>query len=59
MVHYLKSGICECGREHSVAVDDVIIGSGVIAQLPAFLKKYNAKKLKMSHVFCGILASRR
>lgn len=44
MVHYLKSGICECGREHSAAVDDVIIGSGVIAQLPEFLKKYNAKK---------------
>ena len=44
MVHYMKSGICECGREHSVAVDDVIIGSGVIAQLPEILKKYNAKK---------------
>lgn len=44
MLHYLKSGICECGREHSAAVDDVIIGSGVIAQLPEFLKKYNAKK---------------
>lgn len=44
MVHYLKSGICECGKEHSAAIDDVIIGSGVIAQLPEILRNYNVKK---------------
>ena len=44
MVSYLKAGICECGKEHSVAVDDVIIGSGAISRLPEFLNKYNATK---------------
>ena len=44
MVNYLKTENCDCGKTHSVAVDEVIIGSGVIRRLPEFVKKYNAKK---------------
>lgn len=44
MVRYLDTGICECGKEHSVAVDDVIIGRGVVRKLPEIIQKYNAAK---------------
>ena len=44
MVNYLEHGSCECGKVHSVAVDEVIIGSGAIGRLPEFVKKYHATK---------------
>ena len=44
MESYLGSAPCSCGREHQVAIDDVVTGSGVVNQLPAFVAKYNAKK---------------
>ena len=44
MVRYLNSEICECGKEHTVSVDEVIIGSGAIKKLPQVLKRYNAVK---------------
>lgn len=44
MVRYLNSDICECGKEHTVAVDEVIVGSGAIEKLPEVLKRYNAEK---------------
>jgi len=44
MVRYLEAGICECGKEHTAAVDEVVIGSGIISRLPEYIIKYNAKK---------------
>lgn len=44
MVNYLESGCCECGKKHTVAVDEVVIGSGAIARLPEFIKKYQSSK---------------
>ncbi|MBR5022129.1 MAG: sn-glycerol-1-phosphate dehydrogenase [Oscillospiraceae bacterium] len=44
MVRYLNSDICECGKVHTIAVDEVIIGSGAIKRLPEILKRYNAVK---------------
>lgn len=44
MVNYLGSVFCSCGREHDVAIDDVVVGSGVIQRLPEYVAKYNAKK---------------
>lgn len=35
---------CSCGKTHSFCAD-VVIGKGVIRQLPDFIKKYNAKKV--------------
>lgn len=44
MENYLGSKYCSCGREHDVAIDDVIVGNGVIQRLPEILAKYQAKK---------------
>ncbi len=35
---------CACGREHTCKLDDVIIGSGAIEQLPQSIKHFGAKK---------------
>lgn len=39
----LPSG-CACGRTHEAALEDVLIGSGVIRSLPELLKKYGCQK---------------
>ena len=44
MEHYLGSERCACGKIHTAAIDDVIIGNGVISRLPAIIEKYGAKK---------------
>ena len=44
MKNYLGSALCDCGKTHDVAIDAVVIGKGVIQQLPDFVNKYNAKK---------------
>ena len=44
MENYLGVGQCSCGKVHDVAIDDVVIGKGVIARLPEFVKKYGATK---------------
>ena len=38
------AGKCSCGREHDAAIDDVLIGKGVLQRLPEFVTKYRAKK---------------
>ncbi len=42
MKNYLGSALCDCGKTHEVAIDAVVIGKGVVQQLPDFIKKYNA-----------------
>ena len=44
MINYLGSPDCSCGKTHTVAIDDVVVGKGVIARLPEFVEKYGAKK---------------
>jgi len=44
MENYLGSAQCTCGKTHTVAIDDVVVGKGVIARLPEFVAKYGAKK---------------
>ena len=41
MKSYLGDSLCECGKHHSVAIDDVITGNGVIKQLPELIRRYN------------------
>jgi len=43
VVDYLDKN-CPCGRVHSVAIDEVVIGSGAVERLPEFVKKYGAAK---------------
>ena len=45
MENYLGSSFCNCGRTHDVAIDDVVVGNGVIQRLPEFVAKYNAHKI--------------
>ena len=42
MKHYLKETGCACGRNHTVAIDEVVIGKGVIRRLPEFVRRYGA-----------------
>ena len=44
MENYLGSKICSCGKEHDVAIDDVLVGSGVICRLPEYVAKFASKK---------------
>ena len=44
MEHYLKTEGCPCGKCHTAPIDDVIVGNGVIAQLPDIIAKYGSKK---------------
>ena len=44
MENYLGSVYCSCGREHDIAIDDVVVGKGVIHRLPEFIARYQAKK---------------
>ena len=40
----IKAEGCVCGRKHPLAVDEIIMGSGVLLKLPEIVKKYGAKK---------------
>lgn len=44
MQHYLGNEKCACGRYHTANIDDVIVGKGVLAQLPEIISRYGAKK---------------
>ena len=44
MEHYLKTENCPCGKTHTATINDVIVGNGVIRQLPGIIAKYGAKK---------------
>ena len=44
MKNYLLETGCPCGKPHTVAIDEVVVGSGVIRRIPEFVKKYGAKR---------------
>lgn len=44
MEHYLGTDLCHCGKVHKAAIDDVIIGRGVVNRLPELINRYGAKK---------------
>lgn len=43
-LNLIKPENCTCGKSHHFAVDKIIMGSGVISQLPEIVKEYKAKK---------------
>lgn len=49
MKDYLKNP-CPCGRKHTIAIDEVVIGSGVVNRLPEFVKKYGKKPFVVADV---------
>ncbi|MBR4289728.1 MAG: sn-glycerol-1-phosphate dehydrogenase [Oscillospiraceae bacterium] len=44
MKNYLLETGCACGKNHTVAVDDVVVGSGVIRRIPEFVAKYRSER---------------
>ena len=44
MKNFLGCPQCSCGREHNIAIDDVVAGKGVLQRLPEFVAKYRAQK---------------
>ena len=55
---------CSCGKLHTVAIDEVAVGSGAVNRLPEFVKKYGQKPFVVADVntfaaagekVCGIL----
>ena len=42
MKDYLKNP-SPCGKTHTVAIDEVVVGKGVVRRLPEFVKKYGKK----------------
>ena len=64
MKQYLAGTGCACGKNHQVAIDEVVIGSGVVNRLPEFVKKYGKKPFVVADVntyaaagekVCGLL----
>ena len=41
---------CPCGKMHTVAVDEVVIGSGVVSRVPEFVKKYGKKPFVVADI---------
>ncbi len=44
MENYLGAQKCSCGKNHDVAIDAVVVGKGVLRQLPELIAGYGAKK---------------
>lgn len=44
MKHYLSTTGCRCGKNHDVAIDEVVIGSGAVRRLPEFINCYHAHR---------------
>ncbi len=44
MKNYLGLEPCSCGKNHNVSIDDIIIGNGVIFQIPEILKRYQVER---------------
>ena len=49
MKDYLKNP-CPCGKPHTIAIDEVVVGSGVVERLPEFVKKYGKKPFVVADV---------
>ena len=49
MKDYLKNP-CLCGKNHTVAIDEVVVGSGAVNRLPEFVKKYGKKPFLMADI---------
>ena len=41
---------CPCGRSHKASMDQIIVGSGVLQQLPTLVKQYGAKAFLLADI---------
>ena len=49
MKDYLKNP-CPCGKAHTVAIDEVVVGKGAVNRLPEFVRKYGRKAFVVADV---------
>ena len=49
MKDYLNNP-CPCGRPHTTAIDEVVVGSGAVNRLPEFVKKYGKRPFVVADV---------
>ena len=49
MKDYLKNP-CPCGKAHTVAIDEVVVGKGAVNRLPEFVRKYGKKAFVVADV---------
>ena len=49
MKDYLKNP-CPCGKGHTIDIDEVVIGSGVVSRVPEFVKKYGKKPFVVADI---------
>ena len=49
MKDYLNNP-CPCGRPHTIAIDEVVVGSGAVKRLPEFVAKYGKKPFVVADV---------
>ena len=49
MKDYLKNP-CPCGKNHTIAIDEVVVGSGAVNRLPEFVRKYGKKPFVVADV---------
>ncbi len=47
-IEHEYGGMCECGKEHSVLIEDIRIGSGILSEIPALVKKHGSKVFLIS-----------
>ena len=44
MKSYLGTERCGCGKVHTAAIDEIVIGKGVSSRIPEFINRFNCKK---------------
>ena len=44
MEHYLGNERCACGKVHTAAIDEIVIGKDAVKRLPGFIRKYECNK---------------
>ena len=44
MEHYLGNERCACGKVHTAAIDEIVIGKDAVKRLPEFIRKYECNK---------------
>lgn len=50
MKNYLSEEACPCGRIHTIAIDQVVTGSGALHRLPEFVKQYGSRPFVVADV---------
>ena len=58
MKDYLNNP-CPCGKVHTVAIDEVVVGKGVVKRLPEFVKKYGKKPFVVADIHTYAAAGER